>query len=217
MNRNIFKHSNLYIILLHHVLLVYGLIVYGFNIWIALLIFLYTMVYNTVINGELIHLRMAHGKYQNGWLEKFVTVYSCLSGGAGSPLSFAYIHRMHHRHVDTEKDPHSPKHIGNLRVWFLLWQIDKINPNYIRDYMIDPFQRWMHRHWLLLQITSLVIFWIINPVIVVFVISPTVVMTLHYSGFINVNGHWNGRTRNIPEIKFTQPLSWRHADHHRDY
>jgi stearoyl-CoA desaturase (delta-9 desaturase) len=217
MNKNIFKHSNLYVILFHHLLIIYGIATYGFNIWIALAILLYTTIYNTVINGELIHLRMAHNKYKDGILEKFVTIYSLISGGAGSPLSFAYIHRMHHAHVDTELDPHSPKYLGNLRVWFLFWKIDKINPNYIKDYMCSRFQVWMHRHWFILQITTLIIFWIINPLIVVFVISPTMVMTLHYSGFINVNGHLKGKTRNIPEIIFTQPLSWKHDEHHKKY
>lgn len=204
-------------ILIHHLLLVYGIIAYGFNIYIALAVFIYTMIYNAVMNGNLIHLRMAHDKYKDGLLEKIVTVYALISGGAGSPLSFAYIHRMHHKHVDTPKDPHSPKYLGKMRVWFLLWNVNKINPNYIRDYMRSPFQVWIHRHWLNLQILSLILFWFINPLIVVFIISPTVVATLHYSGFINVNGHWYGQARNIPEIKLTQPLSWRHGEHHRDF
>lgn len=216
MNNNIFKKSNLYIILVHHLLLIWGIYYYGFNIWIALGIFVYTMVYNTVINNELIHLRMAHGKYQDGWLEKLVTIYSLISGGSGSPLSFAYIHRMHHRYTDTPKDPHSPKYLGKLRVWFLLWNITKINPTYIRDYMRSPFQVWIHRHWLPLQLITIIIFLLINPIIVVFVISPTVIMTLHFAGLINVNGHWSGKVRNIPEIMLTQPLSWRHAEHHDD-
>lgn len=214
MKPNIFKHSNLYIILLHHLLIVWGIYTYGFNPLIASVIFLYTIVYNTIINGELIHHRMAHGKYKDGWLERFVSIYALISGGAGSPLSFAYIHRMHHRYVDTPRDPHSPKYIGRLRVWFLMWNVSRINPNYIRDYMRSGFQVWLHRHWLSLQIACLVIFWLINPIIVVFVISPTVVMTLHYSGFINVNGHWNGEPRNAWEIMLTQPKSWKHKDHH---
>jgi stearoyl-CoA desaturase (Delta-9 desaturase) len=211
---NIFKHHNLAIILGHHILLGYGIYTYGFNPLIALLIFVYTILYNVYINGKLIHLEMAHSGYKDSFWSYFATIYSLIGGGTGSPLSFSYIHRMHHRHVDTENDPHSPKYIGRLKVWFLLWKLKAINPSYIRDFMRSPFQIWIHRHWITLQLLSLVVLWMINPLIVLFVISPTVVATLHYSGFINVRGHWYGQVRNIPEIIFTQPASWRHKEHH---
>jgi|LauGreDrversion4_2_1035121.scaffolds.fasta_scaffold61463_2 stearoyl-CoA desaturase (delta-9 desaturase) len=212
--KNIFKHHNLVIILMHHLLLAYGLFTYGFNIWIALAVFAYAILYNVVINGQLIHLRMAHGGYKDGLIERFATLYSLVGGGTGSPLGFAYVHRMHHRFVDTPKDPHSPKYLGKFKVWFLLWRLGPLNPSYIKDYVASPFQMWMHRHWTKLQLLSLVVLWIINPLIVVFIVSPTVVATLHFSGFINVRGHWYGEVRNIPEIMFTQPASWKHKVHH---
>ena len=150
-------------------------------------------------------------KVEPMYMSVFKDRYGNLYGGAINPLDKAK------QCVDVVSHIDSPKYLGKLRVWFLLWNVDKINPNYIRDYMRSSFQVWMHRHWLKLQILSLIIFWLINPLIVVFIISPTVVMTLHYSGFINVNGHWYGEARNIPEIRLTQPLSWRHGEHHRDF
>lgn len=212
---NIFKHYNLAIIGLHHLVLLYGIIVYGFNIYIALAILLYTILYNILINSDLVHLRMAHKPYKDGPIEIFATIFTCIAGGSGSPLSFAYVHRMHHRHVDTELDPHSPKYIGNWRVWFLLWKVGPLNPSYIKDYIKSDFQMFMHRHWTKLQLLSLVLFWYINPLIVIFIISPTVVATLHFSGLINVRGHLYGEARNIPEIMPTQPLTWRHKEHHQ--
>jgi len=44
-------------------------------------------------------------------LRKLFTVIAMLSG-RGSPLGWVYIHRLHHRHADTEIDPHGPISIG---------------------------------------------------------------------------------------------------------
>lgn len=214
--KNIFKYDNLQMIILHHLLLAYGIYTYGFNPWVALGCFIYTIIYNVYINGKLIHLRMAHGRYRDNFWNIFATLYSLVAGGTGSPLGFSYIHRQHHRHVDTELDPHSPKYIGRLKVWFLMWRVGPMEPSYIKDFMRSPFQVWIHRNWTRLQLAILVALWLINPLIVLICITPTIVMTLHYSGFINVRGHWYGEVRNIPEIRFTQPASWRHKEHH-DY
>lgn len=217
MNKNNFNHSNQLLIFFHHLIIIYGIFQFGFNFYIVLAILFGTVIYNTLINGEILHIKLAHGKYKDNWPNRIFTVFLLLSGGVSSPLAFAYIHRLHHKHVDTDLDPHSPRHLGKLKVWFLFWQVGNINPNTIRDFITCPFQVWIHRNWLKLQLSILLIFWFINPLIVICVISPIVVMSMHYGGFLNVNGHWNGTVRNIPEIIFTQPLSWRHADHHKKY
>ena len=50
-------------------------------------------------------------KFKNELLRKIFTVIAILAG-RGSPLGWVYIHRLHHRHADTENDPHGPETIG---------------------------------------------------------------------------------------------------------
>jgi fatty-acid desaturase len=50
-------------------------------------------------------------EFKYTWLRKIFTFIALISG-RGSPLGWVYIHRLHHRYADTEKDPHGPISIG---------------------------------------------------------------------------------------------------------
>jgi stearoyl-CoA desaturase (Delta-9 desaturase) len=57
------------------------------------------------------HRYAAHGAFtmSKPW-EKFFYIFSYITQGSSymSPRAYAIMHRMHHSHTDTEKDPHSP-------------------------------------------------------------------------------------------------------------
>lgn len=50
-------------------------------------------------------------EFKNELLRKIFTLIAVLAG-RGSPLGWVYIHRLHHKYSDTEKDPHGPETIG---------------------------------------------------------------------------------------------------------
>ncbi len=66
----------------------------------------------------------------------------------GSPIWWATMHRAHHRHVDTELDPHSPRFGG---VWnaYVGWTMYKTYPEHIdpntqgKDLLKDPIYRFL--------------------------------------------------------------------------
>jgi fatty-acid desaturase len=117
-------------------------------------------------------------------------------------------------YADTEKDPHSPTHIGKLNVYLLKWKNQKINPRLFRDIANSQFQRFMHKNWLYFQLSTIGILFLINPVLVCFGVSLFVIVTFHIAGITNVLGHLNGKPRNAPELILTHGPAWRHADHH---
>ena len=58
------------------------------------------------------HRYLSHNEFKAGPLYETVVILLGIFSGARSPLTWVGIHRMHHEHSDTEKDPHSPKHKG---------------------------------------------------------------------------------------------------------
>ena len=50
-----------------------------------------------------------------GW-EKVFFFLTFLTQGSSflNPRAYAILHRLHHKHSDTEKDPHSPLYITNM-------------------------------------------------------------------------------------------------------
>ncbi len=80
-------------------------------------------------------------------LYKFLCFLSCFSL-IGSPLSYTYIHRMHHAHTDKDKDPHTPKN-GIMQSMFGMHEPEHFHGNMIRDLLREPYQLFLHKYYLL--------------------------------------------------------------------
>ncbi len=83
---------------------------------------------------------------------KFVEYFWVLLGYLafeGSPIWWATVHRAHHRHVDTELDPHSPRYgLRNAHVGWLMHENypDHINPILqSKDIVNDPIYRFLEQ------------------------------------------------------------------------
>lgn len=68
------------------------------------------------------HRTLAHKSFEvkNKYLEHLSNIFA-IYAGIGTPLGWAALHRMHHTHLDTELDPHSPHRIGFWRSYLHLW------------------------------------------------------------------------------------------------
>ena len=65
------------------------------------------------------HRLLTHRSFQCPvWFERFITLCATI-GLTGPAIDWVAIHKAHHRFADTEKDPHSPDHMGIFRVHFL--------------------------------------------------------------------------------------------------
>jgi Fatty-acid desaturase len=72
------------------------------------------------------HRYYSHAAFKaKRWLE-FVLTYSCAAANQGSMSWWAGNHRHHHRHCDTEQDPHSPVTHSILYAW-VGWTYDLKN------------------------------------------------------------------------------------------
>lgn len=92
------------------------------------------------------HRYLCHHSFQFrfAWLEKLCVMIGALSG-SGSPLGWVAIHQEHHRHSDTEGDPHAPKD-G-------FWHVMSFNYAFrrggfaVRRLWKDRFQRTLHNYY----------------------------------------------------------------------
>ena len=201
------------IILFHHISIIIGILIYGFNPLWALLVFLLSMFWAMIVGGQVMHFYFSHKTYQDN-LKSYFYTFLTLCTGLGSPISFSASHRQHHQFVDTEQDPHSPKHIGWFRVYFLDWQQQNISPRIIRDYSKSKFQKTAHKHWFTVHAIIGLLLFIIHPVLLFFILSPFVVYTFHAASIVNVLGHLHGEPRNCGEIRWLNLWAWNHGDHH---
>jgi|TARA_B100001094_G_C18192764_1_gene808434 stearoyl-CoA desaturase (delta-9 desaturase) len=147
------------------------------------------------------HRALAH---QSVKLPLWLEVLGSIIGGfamQGSPLSWAVVHRTHHAHTATEKDPHSPKHLGSWYVTIFGYAFSKSIPKY----SIKLMRTWhatFHKYYypvygailigslLVLPFeTALAIFW--APIAIVFQFENFVNTWLHsWNKDVPVNNHW---------------------------
>ena len=93
------------------------------------------------------HRLLSHKSFKTRFT-KLLSIIGCLSF-QGSPLAWVCLHRSHHAHTDTEKDPHSPKN-GWLKSFFGS-SISETNPRLIRDMLRDKFQIFLYKYYFLLM------------------------------------------------------------------
>lgn len=73
------------------------------------------------------HMVVTHKawKFNYKWIDHIFSIVG-ITQGMGSPIPWAIIHRLHHRHLDSEDDPHSPKHFGLFITQFHGWKTPDI-------------------------------------------------------------------------------------------
>ena len=137
------------------------------------------------------HRLLAHKSFKSyKWFERLCVLLGCLSTG-GAPISWAGTHRMHHDHVDKEKDPHSPLRIGGFKVHFHLWN-KKIHRKYVKDLLNDKFLVFVHRNYYKILILWMCFLFLIDFKFLVYTYCIPSVIAFHAFGFINYLGHTFG-------------------------
>ena len=208
------EHRNKAIVLFHHVALIAGLMYYNFA-WQYVLASIASGYVMFAIFGHGGHLYISHKKYNDTWYNGLYAFLINVFTASGGAFNFTALHRHHHKYSDTPQDPHSPKYIGPLRVYLLMWQHVDISPLSMRDMARSKFIMFLHHNQVKLHFLGVLLLALIDIRLVLFMVAPSVVYTIHVNGLVNWLGHKNGVARNIPEIAWLTPLSWRHGDHHK--
>ena len=128
------------------------------------------------------------------WMEYLFTLFAVI-GMTGSSIAWVAIHREHHKFEDTEKDPHAPQYKG----WFwahFLSMFAKVNPRYVTDLMRDPFHKFVHKHYLDINILYGVVLYLIDPMAVLYAWLVPAMVLWNGGSLIVSTSHRNGTQNN---------------------
>lgn len=105
-------------------------------------IWIYPLSYN------MYHRYWAHRQFDMSVFWQRVFAIVGLFALTGDPIGYSSTHRIHHRHSDTDLDPHSPIH----GFWhaFILWMFKPKNDTRhlmnVKDLLKDSFLMWLMKH-----------------------------------------------------------------------
>jgi stearoyl-CoA desaturase (Delta-9 desaturase) len=144
------------------------------------------------------HRYFSHRSYKLGRVTQFVMAFGGATACQRGVLWWAGHHRAHHRHADTDRDPHSPKkgfwwsHMG----WILCDHADATAQRSIRDFARYPELRLLERYdwvppWTLGVVCYLIAGW--SGLFVGFFLST--VLLWHATFSVNSFAHVFGRRR----------------------
>ena len=160
------------------------------------------------------HRYFSHNSYKTNALGEIILLYFGLLCGGRSALTWAGVHRIHHAHADTDKDPHSPKNYPWYVILFSLWKVKQIPRKYIIDLIRNPRVLFFHKYGKFIFAAH----WIITPLIfgVNAVIINLMLFVLSYVGFgiLNFYGHDAKGPANNLLINLVAPFEGNHKDHH---
>lgn len=180
-------------------------ILYSFLWWQVLAI--------TVISAGY-HRYFAHRAFKAGvWYEYYVLALGTLTGSR--PLiGWAQVHREHHIHTDTEKDPHSPLFKGLWTVLTSTFDAPKPTKRTVKDLLKNKRVMWFYRYHYHIRIATL-LFSLLLPIewAFVFIYSPMIYAYLGF-GLINAFAHGPNGVRNSHLLNILSGGEGFHKNHH---
>lgn len=138
------------------------------------------------------HRLISHRSFSTHKIIEYLLALIGIITTVGSPLAWTALHRQHHGHAETEKDPHSPYVIGVWKAWFGFWNIKAINPKLIKDIRQNTFYKFTHKYYFYIIGLYVMLLGLINPLYIIFIYAIPCVLVLHSTSSIIVIAHIHG-------------------------
>lgn len=166
------------------------------------------------------HRYFTHKSFQSKrWFENVMLLIGILNH-QGSSIMFAGVHRMHHAHSDTEKDPHNGSW---LKILFYIRHKNFLVPMHmIADLARNPLHRLIHKQYFKIHF-ALLLLTLLDVVVYGYTIGAIVTINWLSAATVNILSHGDHGKRNFDtKDKSTntwiiQVWSWNeglHNNHH---
>jgi fatty-acid desaturase len=144
-----------YLVLISHISF-FLVLIYGSFLQIFLTVLLFAII--TLFSSTILYHRYISHRSWNcpEWYRVIFSIVGIFSF-TGTPITRTLAHRNHHRYADTEKDSHSPKHLGILGTYFPMLHEKKLNPIMVRDLLHDKLYAFIHRYYLTIIIATVLV------------------------------------------------------------
>tara|TARA_Y100000287_G_scaffold57060_1_gene44783 strand:- start:29 stop:541 length:513 start_codon:yes stop_codon:yes gene_type:complete len=119
--------------------------------------------------------------------------------GMGSTILYKSAHIKHHRYSDEKEDPHSPKHMGFLKVffgYFFAKEENKKSMIYAKDLLRDKEHIFIHKHYFKIHALHFSILLMISPILVYALYIFPAMCCIIGGGIVNTAGHYPDKLKN---------------------
>lgn len=167
---------------------IYYVIASGIFYWllIGLVSWIFVMIFSVNIA---LHRFISHGSFQTGPRRAKFLKYISIVSAFGSPLSWAAMHRYHHKTSGSEHDNQSPKNIGIIRAWLTMYDNIKVPPRMIKDVIADKDFMFIHKNYFKFLLGYAILLYLINPLIGIFCFSMPAALAYQGAGAFAVIPH----------------------------
>lgn len=188
------------------------MIMYG-EIWMWL-VALFVYFLNGCLGMTMTYHRLLSHRSWNPpkWVEYLFTLFATI-GLTGSAIAWVGIHREHHKHTDTDKDPHSPSFKGWLYAHFFS-MFSEVKPRYVIDLMKTKFYIWQHSYYFEINLVYGALLYIIDPFAVVYAWLIPAVLLWHGGAVIVSTSHRGKNQHNDLIFAITTWGEGYHKEHH---
>jgi len=142
------------------------------------------------------HRMLAHNSFETYAPIRYLLIFCGMLCTIASPLTNTLVHRSHHKHTDTEKDPHSPVGRGVLTSWFSDWTdyVPHLELRLIKKELKDPFFKFTHKYYVPILLMFSLVLTLIDWKIAAYAYCIPAACMFHLKGLFNVAGHqWGYR------------------------
>ena len=179
--------------------------------------FAWWMFLSSAIVSAGYHRYFAHRAFKAPiWYEYLVLLFGPLSG-SGPALGWVGVHRLHHNHSDTEKDPHSPRFIPRWKVLTSMFDVPPIPRKAVKDLLRNKRVVWFYKKHKPIRLLVFILFLLITGPIWTFwlFIMPMVYGYVGY-GLLNTYCHSKETVRNLWWANILTGGEGWHANHHEN-
>lgn len=114
----------------------------------ALTIFMYFLIFGFGVSLTF-HRSITHRALDMHPILEMIGKFFASMGGTGSPISWVLIHRAHHKHSDTDQDPHGARDV----LKYVIGKYPAVSAKGIRKLAESKFNKFIHRHYYLIIFT----------------------------------------------------------------
>lgn len=142
-----------------------------------------------------LHRFYSHQAFKTTRFKEKILLWSSVFTSLGSPAMWCSVHRMHHAHSDTDKDPHNPRLYGIIKTWFTLWPKKTIPKRFFVPFIKDPLMKFVHNNYFLINFITLIALAIIDIRLAAMAYCLPAVGCFHGAAAIGVIPHYIGYRR----------------------
>jgi stearoyl-CoA desaturase (delta-9 desaturase) len=169
-----------------------------------------------------LHRYYSHKSFKTTPLRERILLWSSVFASLGSPAMWCSVHRLHHKHSDSARDPHNPKIQGPVKTWLGIWKIVSIPKRFITPFLTTNELKFVHNNYFILNIGLLIILCLIDIRLAGFLYALPAIGCFHGAQAIGVLPHlWGYRRYDITDSSHNNWLAsilalgegW-HNNHH---